>query len=402
MTDHGADHQLKQSLRKEVHALQLVLAAEREERQQAQVPDSSYESHDGLGERALDADDANTSCEEDENGKDGDDEAVEDLAAGESEDAEETVLQDPARPLFDAADAIWRCGECSWEVIDGECQGIKCSMVYALPDQVSRRLSQATGFELKTDASSHTDRGLGRGLSSYFSRLFAVIQLTNCPPPSQNPDVPISTLTESPLENPDRTMYPRGTTPLLEVPAWAPRVPHSNSYYADNPTAFGTLVSRGATPAMVELYQLEWTDEEGIVAWADEDLFDEFSSDSMKEGAKWKIYLGRRIVLDPADPDGTKFVEDLVEEICGIGTRTRSSAATRRCWEGSFGLLWLFRLSNNVLHGFIGAFRAGAVFVAGLALAREAECASELGATARSAWCCVIRRSVAVPFPLSF
>lgn len=52
-----------------------------------------------------------------------------------------------------------------------------------------------------------------------------------------------------------------------------------------------------------------------IVAWADEALFQDFTTDVMAPGDQWKIHLGRRIYLSREDFDGSMFIEELIEEI---------------------------------------------------------------------------------------
>lgn len=74
------------------------------------------------------------------------------------------------------------------------------------------------------------------------------------------------------------------------------------------------LVQRGATAQMIERFQLSFTETRGIIAWADQDLFDEFSGPAMKEGDFWKIHLGRRVRLDEDDLDGALFMEGLLED----------------------------------------------------------------------------------------
>lgn len=75
------------------------------------------------------------------------------------------------------------------------------------------------------------------------------------------------------------------------------------------------LRRRGATQLMCEEFHLEFSDEEGIYAWADSDLFDEFADPNvMQEGDFWKIHLGRRIVLEGGDLDGSKFIEGILED----------------------------------------------------------------------------------------
>lgn len=51
------------------------------------------------------------------------------------------------------------------------------------------------------------------------------------------------------------------------------------------------------------------------VAWADDHLFAEYSNDLIRDGENWKIHLGRRIYLHQNDPDGSLFIEELLEEI---------------------------------------------------------------------------------------
>lgn len=74
------------------------------------------------------------------------------------------------------------------------------------------------------------------------------------------------------------------------------------------------LLARGATQDMIDTFHLTFTDLDGIYAWADDELFNEFSGDGMKEGDTWKIYLGRRITLEEDDLDGSLFIETLIEE----------------------------------------------------------------------------------------
>jgi hypothetical protein len=65
---------------------------------------------------------------------------------------------------------------------------------------------------------------------------------------------------------------------------------------------------------MVETFALEFSPQDGIFAWADEVLFDEFAGPAMKVGHKWRIHLGRKIMLDEDDLDGSDFVEGLLED----------------------------------------------------------------------------------------
>lgn len=117
----------------------------------------------------------------------------------------------------------------------------------------------------------------------------------------------------------DRSLVPRGGTPLpdlesvlgtklpFELPLeYRPRACRKEEYLE--------LRRRGATQLMCEEFHLEFTYESGIYAWADSDLFDEFEPSCMEEGDFWKIHLGRRIVLDEDDHDGSKFIEGILED----------------------------------------------------------------------------------------
>ncbi|KZV61091.1 hypothetical protein PENSPDRAFT_314079 [Peniophora sp. CONT] len=67
---------------------------------------------------------------------------------------------------------------------------------------------------------------------------------------------------------------------------------------------------------MCERYKLRFYHELGIIAWADDDLFETFTGDLMEGGDLWQICLGRRIQLDPDDFDGEDFMRGLIEESC--------------------------------------------------------------------------------------
>jgi hypothetical protein len=74
------------------------------------------------------------------------------------------------------------------------------------------------------------------------------------------------------------------------------------------------LLRRGATRLMCETFHLEFTKEDGIFAWADQNLYEEFAGPLMQPGDFWKIHLGRRIELDEDDLDGAQFLEELLED----------------------------------------------------------------------------------------
>ncbi|KAF6763356.1 hypothetical protein DFP72DRAFT_875412 [Ephemerocybe angulata] len=109
----------------------------------------------------------------------------------------------------------------------------------------------------------------------------------------------------------DRASKPRGTTPLLERPKFGVVTPLS---YANRSEEYANLIRRGATRAMCEQFNLEFTQNGGIYAWANQDILDEFMTSIAKEGDQWKIYLGRRIELDEEDLDGTQFIEGILED----------------------------------------------------------------------------------------
>jgi hypothetical protein len=76
------------------------------------------------------------------------------------------------------------------------------------------------------------------------------------------------------------------------------------------------LIARGATALMCKTFNLEFTSESGIIAWADEAIFEDFAAGSeMEKGDNWKIHLGRRVVLDEDDFDGGQFMEEFLEEV---------------------------------------------------------------------------------------
>ncbi|TFY67902.1 hypothetical protein EVG20_g3762 [Dentipellis fragilis] len=157
----------------------------------------------------------------------------------------------------------FRCTSCAWEVIQGICQ--------------------ACGLEHAYDAEREDE--IYRHIHGSIS-------------------------TAETLAHSDRQLTPRGTTPLLEVETFI--VPPE--YRQSREDEFRALLARGASRLMCETFHLEYASEGGIVAWADTDLFEEFSGPRMKEGHCWKICLGRRIILDEDDADGSQFIEGLVEE----------------------------------------------------------------------------------------
>jgi hypothetical protein len=111
----------------------------------------------------------------------------------------------------------------------------------------------------------------------------------------------------------DRVLSPRGTTPLLDIDRDNEHVPDAYRYcYPDR--EYFSLLERGATPLMCETFELEFSEEHGIIAWADDEIYDNFAGPMMKPGDLWKIHLGRRVCLDPYDFDGAQFLDDFLEE----------------------------------------------------------------------------------------
>ncbi|TFY79740.1 hypothetical protein EWM64_g4266 [Hericium alpestre] len=158
--------------------------------------------------------------------------------------------------------ATLRCTRCAWEVIEGFCQS--CHLEHAYNEEEEKQMQRLINGSMST---------------------------------------------ENEVVHGDRQLAPRGTTPLLDVTS--DHVPVGWNYRADE---YRALLARGATPAMCETFQLEFERETGIVAWADEAIFEDYSGARMKPGDRWKICLGRFIVLEEDDEDGSWFMETLLDE----------------------------------------------------------------------------------------
>ena len=116
----------------------------------------------------------------------------------------------------------------------------------------------------------------------------------------------------------DRQLAPRGTTPVNDVPdrlKFNIPINYRVGGLGRVSEEYLTLLSRGATRGMCIRYHLEFTNERGIVAWADEELYDAYAGPEMQDSDFWKIYLGRRIELAEEDKDGSEFINDLLEEV---------------------------------------------------------------------------------------
>lgn len=68
--------------------------------------------------------------------------------------------------------------------------------------------------------------------------------------------------------------------------------------YAQRKEMYCDLLSRGATPLMCVRYNLRFYHGLGIIAWADDDLFEMFTGDLMEVGDLWQICLGRCVICE--------------------------------------------------------------------------------------------------------
>ncbi|KAJ7487641.1 hypothetical protein B0H11DRAFT_1103566 [Mycena galericulata] len=154
--------------------------------------------------------------------------------------------------VWDNADGIYRCPQCMWELQSGGC--FHCDLTFDVPVNIQ-------------DQSEYTNEAF----------------------------------------NPDRVSEPRGSTPLREAERYSVPLSYSLDQYEQ-------LRRRGATRLMCEIFHLEFQPDVGITAWADGDIYEEFAGPLMQKGDFWKIQIGRRITLDEDDPDGSAFMEALLED----------------------------------------------------------------------------------------
>ncbi|KDQ51944.1 hypothetical protein JAAARDRAFT_40561 [Jaapia argillacea MUCL 33604] len=176
-------------------------------------------------------------------------------------------------------DGVYRCSTCGWEVVEGFC---------------SCCAAECEGYE--SDGKE-----------------------------TKNPS-PHSVTTDHEALNSDRRLMPRGTTPLLDVGYinFPPDYPHGD---------YRILLQRGATPLMCQTFHLKFEPNAGIIAYADEDIFQSFSGPGMVTGDQWKICLGRRIVLTDDDHDGAQFIEDLLDEVLYFPISSSLSERFQDRWE---------------------------------------------------------------------
>lgn len=197
--------------------------------------------------------------------------------ASDEEDDTEVILQ--TELVWDDADSVYRCPKCHYEVIDGVCQG--CATFFKWTEEHDEMLGEA----------APTDENCAMSL--------------------------------------DRVLVRRGTTPLDVLP---PNLPVPDTY-ANSPTEFQSLMRRGVTVAMCLRYKLRFTRKHGIVARADEDLFDLVGNPAMEETDEWQIYLGCRIQLHSYDEDGREFLIDLLEDALIYPLRSEFSNCFSERWE---------------------------------------------------------------------
>ncbi|KAL8278812.1 hypothetical protein RQP46_008881 [Phenoliferia psychrophenolica] len=75
-----------------------------------------------------------------------------------------------------------------------------------------------------------------------------------------------------------------------------------------------SLLDRGASPAMIQLFKLTYTGEGGIIATLDQELVREFVG--IEDGDdEYRVALGQSISLDKDDIDGTSFMFETMAEI---------------------------------------------------------------------------------------
>lgn len=62
-----------------------------------------------------------------------------------------------------------------------------------------------------------------------------------------------------------------------------------------------TLLSYGLSLSQIEIYRFQFDDSLGIVAWVNQHLFDEYSSDAVEVRDRWKVYWGKPPALEGHD-----------------------------------------------------------------------------------------------------
>ncbi|KAH6907792.1 hypothetical protein BKA70DRAFT_1488169 [Coprinopsis sp. MPI-PUGE-AT-0042] len=124
-----------------------------------------------------------------------------------------------------------------------------------------------------------------------------------------------SIATVSDAEHIDRLPPSKAAAPNLDADTLPlSRIPASWQTSEADIAEYRQLIARGATTLMISTFSLHFDPQEGIIAYADDTLFDEFSGPAMKDGDVWKIHLGSRVELEPEDHDGSEFIEGLLED----------------------------------------------------------------------------------------
>jgi hypothetical protein len=100
---------------------------------------------------------------------------------------------------------------------------------------------------------------------------------------------------------------------------------------------------------MCETFHLEFSQQGGIYAWADPQLFEDFAGPAMQNGDFWKIHLGRCVSLDQDDADGSAFIDGLLEDALLFPYRGPTSGRTFEKWETVEETpgIWVTRLKAN-------------------------------------------------------
>ncbi|KAF5329571.1 hypothetical protein D9619_009340 [Psilocybe cf. subviscida] len=244
-------------------------------------------------------DDMDLDEEEEEEGdsKDDENEEVEDVA----DDNDKEEEQDADLPQVLILDDVYVCCSCGTEVLEGLCHSWLCGMKHQWPPE--------------------------EGLDEEYS-----VSTTNL------------------AIHPDRSLVPRGDTPLGGIdPNCNPSGSPPEEYHGRK-DEYLQLLQRGATRLMCETFHLEFTHTGGIYAWADADIFDEFSGPLMKQGHFWKIHLGRRIRLEEDDIDGSVFIESLLEDAVVFPMRVEGCSKTHEQWETKQETrgVWVTRLKAHI------------------------------------------------------
>ncbi|KAH6876496.1 hypothetical protein BKA70DRAFT_1576829 [Coprinopsis sp. MPI-PUGE-AT-0042] len=122
-------------------------------------------------------------------------------------------------------------------------------------------------------------------------------------------------------------------TPLPDYIDFLPisRIPESWRTSDADMEEYRQLVARGATPLMISAYSLRFSLQDGIVAHADDALFEDFSGPAMKQDHVWKIYLESRLLEDVTivEPNLRRWKMEKVGNGCW---ETRPSEEFSKAW----------------------------------------------------------------------